>query len=39
LGKQIAGRLLPAVAADGPGADEPADPVTAALLAQIRSRR
>ena len=39
LGKQIAGRLLPAVAADAPGAHEPADPVTAALLAELRPRR
>ena len=36
LGKQIANRLLPAVAGD---ADAPADPVTAALLAELRSRR
>ena len=39
LGKQIAGRLLPAVAAEAPGADEPGDPVTAALLRELRSRR
>ena len=39
LGKQIASRLLPAVSADQPGDREPADPVSAALLEQIRSRR
>ena len=39
LGKQIANRLLPAVAADAAGGDEPADPVTAALLRQLRARR
>ena len=39
LGKQIAGRLLPAVASATLGASEPSDPVTAALLAEIRSRR
>jgi glucose-6-phosphate isomerase len=37
LGKQIAGTLLPAVASDA--AAPVADPVTAALLAEIRSRR
>jgi glucose-6-phosphate isomerase len=39
LGKQIANRLLPAVASDVPGTDEPADPVTAALLRELRARR
>jgi glucose-6-phosphate isomerase len=39
LGKQIANRLLPAVAAATPGPDEPADPVTAALLRELRARR
>ncbi|MBW8367000.1 MAG: glucose-6-phosphate isomerase, partial [Arenimonas sp.] len=36
LGKRIAGELLPAVADDGIQAS---DPVTRALLAQIRARR
>ena len=35
LGKKIAGELLPAVAGDA----EPADPVTRALVKEIRSRR
>ena len=39
LGKQIAGSLLPAVAAQGADAPVPADPVTAALLSEIRARR
>ncbi len=39
LGKQIAGSLLPAVAARGANLPTPVDPVTAALLVEIRSRR
>jgi glucose-6-phosphate isomerase len=35
LGKKIAGELLPAIAGDA----EPADPVTRALVAEIRARR
>ena len=36
LGKQIAGELVPALSDAGP---EPSDPVTRALLAEIRARR